>query len=193
MTGPSRGIYNFIIKNGEVEGKAEPDRMRRLHFRLRNVKRLLVRLLRILDYRCNANQPLFRLHLPRPRFFLFLYSLSLSLSLLPRNHCSNKLPASSSERERREKMDKSWIKGEKMRTGFDSSRVCPTKTGRPAVPFYSGHRRPWTDRVHKSSLIFSTLTCVRERTASPSSWVMSARESSRMLSPQLPRRALLKA
>jgi len=54
MTGSSRGIDNFVIKNREVEGKAEPDRMRGLHFCLRNVKRLLIRLLRILDYRCKC-------------------------------------------------------------------------------------------------------------------------------------------
>lgn len=118
MTGPSRGIYNFVIKNGEVEGKAEPDRVRRLHFRLRNVKRLLVRLLRILDYRCNANQPLFRLHLPRPRFFFFSFS-SLSFSLLPRNHRSNKSPASSKkqgEGKDERKLDKREGKRERVST-----------------------------------------------------------------------------
>lgn len=117
MTGSSRGIDNFVIKNGEVEGKAEPDRVCRLHFRLRNVKRLLVRLLRILDYRCKCKSASIQI-------------TSFTTSFLRRDHRSNKL--SLSERNaRREKTNESWIKGGKTQANFnDSPRVCPTKTAR---------------------------------------------------------------
>ena len=56
MTGSSGRVNNFIIKNGEVESKTEPDGMGGLHFWLCYVKCFLIRFLWILDYRCNANR-----------------------------------------------------------------------------------------------------------------------------------------
>lgn len=144
MTGSSRGIDNFVIKNGEVEGKAEPDRVRRLHFRLRNVKRLLVRLLRILDYRCKCKSASIQI-------------TPSTTSFLRRDHPSNKLSLSSGGRcggrgARREERQTEQKEGRK-RKRISTIRLASILQ-RSRVSFYSEFRRPWTDRVHKSSPIF---------------------------------------
>ena len=55
VAGPRGRVDDFVIEDGKVEGEAEPYRMGRLHLRLGDVERLLVRLLRVLHDCCNAN------------------------------------------------------------------------------------------------------------------------------------------
>lgn len=41
-------VEDFVVKDGEVEGEAQPDWVRRLHFLLADVEGLLIGLLRVL-------------------------------------------------------------------------------------------------------------------------------------------------
>lgn len=134
MTGSSRGIDNFVIKNGEVEGKAEPDRVRRLHFRLRNVKRLLVRLLRILDYRCKCKS-------------VSIQITSSTTSFLRCDHPSNKLSWDAAGEERDERKDERKLdkRGE---NASEFQRFASRLSHKdPRVSFHSELRRPWTGLV----------------------------------------------
>lgn len=158
MTGSSRGIDNFVIKNGEVEGKAEPDRMRGLHFCLRNVKRLLIRLLRILDYRCKCK----------------LASIQITpstTSFLHRDHRSNKLLSSGEmwrERNARRGNEQKLNKRRENASEFQRFVSCLSYKDW-YVSFHLEFRWPWTSRVHKSLPIFYDMTLL-ERASS--SWVI---------------------
>jgi len=165
VTGSSRGIDNFVIKNGEVEGKAEPNRVRRLHFRLRNVKRLLVRLLRILDYRCKCKSASIQI-------------TPSTTSFLHRDHRgNNKLPLSSGEMtggEREERKGERKLNKRRENASEFQRFASRLVLQRPHVSFHSGLRRPWTGRIHKSSPIFHDVTLLRR--ASPS-WVIAYESS----------------
>jgi hypothetical protein len=51
MASPVRRGKYLVVENGEVEGKAESDGVRRLHLTLGDVEGLLVRLLAVLNHR----------------------------------------------------------------------------------------------------------------------------------------------
>ena len=56
LTGLVGGVQNLIVKNGEIESKSQPDRMRRLHLVFGYVESLLIRLLGLVYYRLNHTQ-----------------------------------------------------------------------------------------------------------------------------------------
>ena len=55
VTRPVRRVDDLVVEDGEVEGEAEADGVRRLHLGARDVERVLVRLLRVLRrrWRCD--------------------------------------------------------------------------------------------------------------------------------------------
>lgn len=57
-----RRVEDFVVEDGEVEGQAEPDGVRRRHFLLADVEGLLVGLLRVVHrvfktHNCHQNNP----------------------------------------------------------------------------------------------------------------------------------------
>ena len=50
------GVEDFVVEDGEVEGQAQPDGVRRLHVLLADVEGVLVGLLRVLHRICSNKQ-----------------------------------------------------------------------------------------------------------------------------------------
>lgn len=55
MTGTCWRIDNLVVEHREVERQAQANGMCRLHLALADVECLLVRLLRVLNYRCSES------------------------------------------------------------------------------------------------------------------------------------------